>query len=142
MTDEVPIVRELPEDLHTRPPDYLSLDQRATFMGHRWRDGRVGARNFVLIVPTSMCASHEALQISTIAEFTLYDRVKYPNVGGVVLIDLGCEKTIGNAIAPVIRLAANTPRFRAHVERSAGGVIDGTETIDEVANACSNTSLR
>src|SRR5215203_3744664 len=36
--------------------------------------GRVGTRNFILIVPTSMCASHESQQISTIAEFSLYNR--------------------------------------------------------------------
>ena len=35
MTDDVPIVRELPEDLHTAPPDYLSIDERGTFMGYR-----------------------------------------------------------------------------------------------------------
>src|SRR5215813_10027919 len=64
MTDDVPIVRELPENLHTAPPDYLPIDERGTFMGYRRRDGRVGTRNYVLIVPTSMCASNEASQIS------------------------------------------------------------------------------
>ena len=68
MSDDVPIVRDLPQNLHTPSPDYFPLDQRATFMGYRRPDGRVGTRNYVLIVPTSMCASHEALQISTIAE--------------------------------------------------------------------------
>src|SRR5687768_3588493 len=72
MSDEVPIVRDLPENLHTPEPDYFSIDQRARFMGFRRPDGRVGTRNYVLIVPTSMCASHEAMQISTIAEFTTY----------------------------------------------------------------------
>ena len=129
MSNDVPIIRDLPTDLHTAPPDYLSQNERATFMGFRRPDGRVGTRNFVLIVPTSMCASHEAQQISMIAEYTLYSREKFsqvdgvvaiprnkgcgcqdgstlevmlrtlsnyadhPNVGGVILIDLGCEKT-------------------------------------------------
>ncbi|HEU4796134.1 MAG TPA: hypothetical protein VFT02_10920, partial [Pyrinomonadaceae bacterium] len=35
MSDEVPIVRNLPEDLHTPPPDYFPLDQRPRFMGYR-----------------------------------------------------------------------------------------------------------
>src|SRR6185295_16882222 len=69
MTNDVPIVRDLPEDLHTPPPDYFPESERATFRGYRRKDGRVGTRNYVLIVPTSMCASHEAQQISTIAEF-------------------------------------------------------------------------
>ena len=46
-------------------------------MGYRRADGRVGTRNFVLIVPTSMCASHESQQIATIAEFTLYNRERF-----------------------------------------------------------------
>ena len=47
-------------------------------MGFRRADGRVGTRNFVLIVPTSMCASHEAQQISIISEYTLWTRQKFP----------------------------------------------------------------
>jgi altronate hydrolase len=109
MTDEVPIVRNLPEDLHTPPPDYFPLDQRATFMGYRRPDGRVGTRNLVLIVPTSMCASHEALQISTIAEFTLYSREKFPNVDGVVAIphNKGCGCQDGSTIDVMLRTLSN-----------------------------------
>ena len=47
----------------------------------------------------------------------------------------GRGTTIGNAIAPVIKLASNTPIFERmanDLDLSAGGVIDGTETIDEV----------
>src|ERR1044072_5495094 len=68
MTDDAPIVRELPESLHTASPDYLPVSERGTFMGYRRPDGRAGTRNYVLIVPTSMCASHEAMQISTRSE--------------------------------------------------------------------------
>src|SRR5690348_13303186 len=84
MTDDVPIVRDLPQNLHTPPPDYIPEEMRATFMGFRRPDGRVGTRNHILVVPTSMCASHEAQQISMMAEFMLYKREKYPNVDGVV----------------------------------------------------------
>jgi altronate hydrolase len=109
MSDDVPIVRDLPENLHTPPPDYFPLNQRATFMGYRRPDGRVGTRNYVLIVPTSMCASHEALQISTIAEFTLYDRLKYPNVDGVVAIphNKGCGCQDGSTIDVMLRTLSN-----------------------------------
>src|SRR5438093_9349927 len=64
MSDAVPVVRDLPEDLHTPPPAYIPVDERATFRGFRRADGRVGTRNYVLIVPTSMCASTESQQIS------------------------------------------------------------------------------
>jgi altronate hydrolase len=78
-------------------------------MGFRRPDGRVGTRNYVLIVPTSMCASHEALQISTIAEFTLHDRLKYPNVDGVVAIphNKGCGCQDGSTIDVMLRTLSN-----------------------------------
>jgi altronate hydrolase len=120
MTDDVPIVRDLPENLHTPPPDYFSIDERATFMGYRRRDGRVGTRNYVLIVPTSMCASHEASQISTIAEFTIYDRQKYPNVDGIVAIphNKGCGCQDGSTIDVMLRTLSN---YADHP--NVGGVI-------------------
>jgi len=120
MSDEVPIVRELPENLHTAPPDYFSEPERATFMGFRRPDGRVGTRNYILIVPTSMCASHEALQISIIAEFTLYDRLKYPNVDGVVAIphNKGCGCQEGSTIDVMLRTLSN---YADHP--NVGGVI-------------------
>ncbi|HEY2962129.1 MAG TPA: UxaA family hydrolase [Pyrinomonadaceae bacterium] len=120
MSNEVPIVRELPADLHTPPPNYLSEAERATFMGYRRRDGRVGTRNFVLIVPTSMCASHEAQQISTIAEFTLYNREKFPNVDGIVAIphNKGCGCQDGSTIDVMLRTLSN---YADHP--NVGGVI-------------------
>ena len=120
MSDEVPIVRDLPENLHTPEPDYLPIDERATFMGYRRRDGRVGTRNYVLIVPTSMCASHEASQISMIAEFTIYDRQKFPNVDGVVAIphNKGCGCQDGSTIDVMLRTLSN---YADHP--NVGGVI-------------------
>ena len=120
MSDEVPVVRDLPENLHTAPPDYIPISERATFHGYRRRDGRVGTRNYVLIVPTSMCASHEAQQISTIAEFTLYDRLKYPNVDGVVAIphNKGCGCQDGSTIDVMLRTLSN---YADHP--NVGGVI-------------------
>ena len=120
MTDDVPIVRELPENLHTPAPDYFPVEERGTFMGFRRPDGRVGTRNYVLIVPTSMCASHEATQISTIAEFTIYDRSKYPNVDGVVAIphNKGCGCQDGSTIDVMLRTLSN---YADHP--NVGGVI-------------------
>lgn len=120
MSDDVPIVRDLPENLHTPAPDYFPIDSRATFMGYRRPDGRVGTRNYVLIVPTSMCASHEALQISMISEFTFYDRQKYPNVDGVVAIphNKGCGCQDGSTIDVMLRTLSN---YADHP--NVGGVI-------------------
>jgi altronate hydrolase len=60
---------------------------RPTFMGIRRPDGRVGVRNWVLIVPTSMCSSHEASTIAMRAEMgSVWSRERYPNVDGVTAI--------------------------------------------------------
>src|SRR5256714_9029975 len=109
MSNDVPVVRDLPEDLSTPPPDYVLASERATFKGFRRRDGRVGTRNFVLIVPTSMCASHEAQQISLMSEFMHYKRERYPNVDGVVAIphNKGCGCQDGSTIDVMLRTLSN-----------------------------------
>jgi altronate hydrolase len=120
MSDDVPVVRELPQDLHMPATDYLSEDRRGTFMGFRRPDGRVGTRNFVLIVPTSMCASHEAQQISIISEHTLWSQQRFPNVDGVVAIphNKGCGCQDGSTIDVMLRTLSN---YADHP--NVGGVI-------------------
>jgi altronate hydrolase len=64
-----------------------------TFEGFHRTDGNVGIRNWVLVVPVSMCAAHEASQIAMRAEMQgPYSRDAYPNVDGVVALphDGGC----------------------------------------------------
>jgi altronate hydrolase len=109
MTDEVPVVRVLPEDLSTPAPDYIPEPERATFRGFRRPDGRIGTRNFVLVVPTSMCASHEATQIALMAEFLHYKRELYPNVDGVVAIphNKGCGCQDGSTLEVMLRTLSN-----------------------------------
>src|SRR5205085_2619656 len=120
MSNDVPIVRALPEDLHTPAPDYIPLSERATFMGFRRPDGRTGTRNFVLVVPTSMCASHEAQQISMISEYTLWSQQQFPNVDGVVAIphNKGCGCQDGSTIDVMLRTLSN---YADHP--NVGGVI-------------------
>jgi len=120
MTDDVPVVRDLPENLYVAPSNYIPENERETFLGFRRPDGRVGTRNYILIVPTSMCASHEAQQISIIAEFTLYDRQKYPNVDGIVAIphNKGCGCQDGSTIDVMLRTLSN---YADHP--NVGGVI-------------------
>jgi len=68
-----------------------------------------------------------------------YDQESTPGLvaagATVVVFTTGRGTTIGNAIAPVIKLASNSTVFERmsnDLDLSAGGVIDGTETIDEV----------
>ena len=120
MTDDVPVVRNLPADLETSAPDYFPAEQIETFMGFRRADGRVGTRNYVLIVPTSMCASHEATQISMMSEFMHYSREKFPNVDGVVAIphNKGCGCQDGSTLDVMMRTLSN---YADHP--NVGGVI-------------------
>ncbi|MEM7305583.1 MAG: UxaA family hydrolase [Planctomycetota bacterium] len=109
MSDDVPVVRDLPDDLSTPAPDYVPEAERPTFRGFRRPDGRVGTRNHVLIIPTSMCASHEAAQIATIVEYTRFDREKYPNVDSVVALphNKGCGCSDGSNVEVMLRTLAN-----------------------------------
>jgi len=120
MTDEVPVVRDLPEHIENPAPNYFPESEIATFMGFRRPDGRVGTRNFVLIVPTSMCASHEAMQISMISEFVHYNRERFPNVDGVVAIphNKGCGCQDGSTLDVMMRTLSN---YADHP--NVGGVI-------------------
>ncbi len=120
MSNEVPVVRDLDPKLQTPPPGYLPEAERRTFRGFQRADGRVGTRNFVLVVPTSMCASHEATQIATIAEFTEYSRERFPNVDGVVAIphNKGCGCSDGSTIEIMLRTLAN---YAEHP--NVGGVV-------------------
>ena len=58
-----------------------------------------------------------------------------PPARTVVVFTTGRGTTIGNAIAPVIKLASNNgvfERMKNDLDLTAGGIIDGTETIEEV----------
>jgi altronate hydrolase len=120
MSDDVPVVRNLDENLQNPKPDYFAETDLATFKGFRRADGRVGTRNYILIVPTSMCASHEATQISLMAEFMHYSRERFPNVDGVVAIphNKGCGCQDGSTLDVMMRTLSN---YADHP--NVGGVI-------------------
>lgn len=123
MSNDVPVVRDLPEDLHNPPPDYFPEEQRARFRGFVRPDGRVGTRNHVLVIPTSMCASHEAQQIATLAEHLFDVRARFPNVDGVVAIphNKGCGCQDGSTLEILLRTLAN---YAAHPNVGAALLID------------------
>ena len=105
LDNEVPVVRELPADLATVAPDYFPDSELASFEGFRRPDGRVGTRNWVAVIPTSMCASHEALQVAMRAEMTLWSAEEFPTVDGVVALphNKGCGTPDGSNPNTVMR---------------------------------------
>ena len=120
MSSEVPVVRDVDENQSVAAPEYFAAEELATFLGYPRADGRVGTRNFILIAPTSMCASHEALQISMLAEFQHFSSAKYPHVDGVTAIphNKGCGCQSGENLTVLMRTLAN---YAAHP--NVGGVV-------------------
>jgi altronate hydrolase len=120
MSDQVPLIRDVPRTGYPQPTHYYPESERATFAGFRRADGKVGTRNFVLLVPTSMCASHEALQASMMAEFQLLTPGKFPNVDGVTAIphNKGCGCQDGSPVDVLLRVLSN---YADHP--NVGGVI-------------------
>src|SRR3990170_2026445 len=119
---------------------YLTKYMKKTFSGYVRKDGRVGTRNFYLVIPTSMCASETALQVAQQIEQNnilkeypnidgivsiphtegcgcdstlqiervmqvLHGYINHPNVGGCLIMDLGCEKTNYDRMSPYIASA-------------------------------------
>ncbi len=61
-------------------PEYASM----VFQGYRRPNGKVGTRNYYLVVPTSMCAAETARQIAALLESPVE---KYaPALGGIIAI--------------------------------------------------------
>jgi altronate hydrolase len=111
-------------DVLRMQPEYETL----TFKGYRRSDGNSGTRNYYLVIPTSMCASTTATLIAKrftrniqgidgvvalpstegcgcaggmqIERYLTVIRnfVLHPNVGGVLLVDLGCEQTNAESV--------------------------------------------
>lgn len=102
----------------------LRIEPAPTFAGFRRADGRVGTRNWVLVLPTSICSSHEAQMISMKAELSgLWSREKYPNVDGVTALPhtRGCGCTDGGQVTTAARVLA---RYLNHPNVAAALVIE------------------
>lgn len=89
-------------------PEPVPGDERlpAAFEGYRRPDGRVGTRNYVLVVPTSMCSSHEARLIAEEAERRQWSRERFPHVDGIRAIphDKGCGCPDGGTVTRTMQV--------------------------------------
>ncbi|WP_426451922.1 UxaA family hydrolase [Paenibacillus sp. S-38] len=96
-----------------------------TLMGYRRPNGDIGIRNHLLIIPTVICSNQVCSRISQLVPETVAiphqhgcsqigadkDRTfevlagtgRNPNVGGVIIISLGCEVVDPHALAETIR---------------------------------------
>jgi altronate dehydratase large subunit len=121
------------------PLPYASCSRR--FLGYKRDDGTVGVRNHVLILPTTVCASHVAKRIAEEVQGTvplphehgcaqkgsdleqtrriLVGIARNPNVAAVLVVGLGCE-TIG---APEVKeaVASSQKPVEMLIIQEAGG---------------------
>lgn len=101
---------------------------RPQFLGYKRPDGRVGVRNYVLVVPTVICSAVVCERIAAarpehvvalphlagcgqigpdrgMTQDTLLAYCGHPNVGAVLVVALGCEQIIAQELAEAARRA-------------------------------------
>ncbi|NMS88496.1 UxaA family hydrolase [Clostridioides difficile] len=101
------------------------------FYGYRRPDGRVGIRNHILVLPTSVCASdttriiasqvqgavtfnnqNGCSQVNSDQQLTMDVMAGYaanPNVYGVIVVSLGCENCQNDLVVDAIKERTNKP---------------------------------
>ena len=95
---------EIPESIHQdfiKPPltPYIKKYQDKTFLGYKRENGQVGTRNYIAIIPTSMCASEVSNQVA--AHFNTKEILNtYKNIDGIVSLahTEGCGCGAGSQI--------------------------------------------
>lgn len=122
-------------------------------MGYRRPNGDVGIRNHLLIIPTVICANQVCTRINQMVPDTVAiphqhgcsqigadkDRTfdvlagtgRNPNVGGVIIISLGCEVVDPHALADAIRLTGKP--VEVFDIQSVGGSVKAIQHGVEIA---------
>lgn len=117
--------------------------------GYRRCDGRLGIRNYVLILPTNICASDTAEMIARQVNgaVSFHNQVgcsqvpsdmQYaldmmggfaanPNVYGTILVGLGCETCQPDMVAEEIRKRTNKPLEVLVIQKEGGTIKTGGE---------------
>jgi altronate dehydratase large subunit len=137
---------------------------RPQFLGYTRPDGRVGVRNYVLVVPTVICSAVVCERIAAarpehivalphlagcgqigpdrgMTQDTLLAYCGHPNVGAVLVVALGCEQIIAQELAEAARRAGKPTEILAI--QAVGGtpatIARGTEVAlamaDDIAAA-------
>jgi len=109
---------------------------RPEFLGYKRPDGRVGVRNYVLVVPTVICSAVVCERIAAarpdhivalphlagcgqigpdrgMTQDTLLAYCGHPNVGAVLVVALGCEQIIAQELAEAARRAGKPTEILA-----------------------------
>lgn len=139
-----------------------------TFMGYVRKDGRVGTRNELWIVPTVSCVNHTADLLASMARERYKDRcdgiwacphntgcsqldegaeishnmlngiIQHPNAGGVLLVSLGCENANLDTILPTLG-DYDEKRIKSMVTQDVEDEIEeGLKLIGDILDEMSN----
>ena len=136
------------------------MTARPGFHGFRRRDGRIGTRNHVLVVPTVICASVVAERVAAavlpvgvalphlagcgqlgpdmrVTHDTLAAYCAHPNVGAVIVVALGCEQVVAQTLADVAT-RHHKPVEIVAIQRE-GGTVKATAKAARIAEAFAGT---
>jgi len=112
------------------------VSERPQFLGYTRPDGRIGVRNYVLVVPTVICSAVVCERIAatrpehivalphlagcgqigpdrSMTQETLLAYCGHPNVGAVLVVALGCEQIIAQELAEAARRAGKPTEILA-----------------------------
>ena len=132
------------------------MTARPGFLGYRRPDGRAGTRNHVLVVPTVICSAVVAERVAAsaapvsvalphlagcgqlgpdmrVTHDTLAAYCGHPNDGAVVVIALGCEQVIAQALAETARRYGKPAEIVSI--QGEGGTLRATDKGSRVAQA-------
>lgn len=121
------------------------------FYGYKRSDGRVGVRNYVLVLPASVCASDTARvvasqvegavtfnnqlgcsQVASDQQFTMDVMAGYaanPNVYAVVVISLGCENCQMDLVVDAIKERTNKPIAQFIIQENGGTISTAEKAV-------------
>lgn len=132
-----------------------------TFNGYRRADGRVGIRNHVLVLPTSICASDTTERIANAVEgcvsfhnqngcsqvpadqqMTMDAMAGFaanPNIASVLAVSLGCEGCQNDLLVDAIRQRTDKP-VETLVIQQVGGSINAVDEGIRIARRLAETA--
>src|SRR5687767_3691832 len=141
------------------------MTARPVFLGYARPDGRVGVRNYVLVVPTVSCSSVVCERIAAtepdaivalphlagcgqlgpdmqVTHETLAAYCQHPNIGAVLVVALGCEQVMAQELANVARRAGKLSEI-VSIQGEGGtprAIAAGTRIAQTFAAALSSVS--
>lgn len=123
------------------------------FYGYKRSDGTVGVRNYVLILPTSICASdttriaasqvrgtvtfhneNGCSQVAPDQQLTMDVMAGFaanPNVYGVIIVSLGCENCQMDLVANAIQERTKKPINKFTIQEEGGTI----KTVEKIVRA-------